>query len=140
MTQVVLQEYPLCYSHCTKPVNTNAGSFLSTYFLFLDRVRCLAQCFRLKLFKLLLSLIHDYSLFVDPGSLSNTTEELDMVLSVTYTQTHTHKKRTTLCHYRHHYFIHILNSSSMSVFIPLVFIRVWTFICGSEETMQGHHG
>lgn len=63
--------------------------------MFLDRVCCLAQRFCLKVFELLLSLIYDYSLFVDPGSLSNTTKELDMVLSVTCT----HTKRTTLCDY-----------------------------------------
>lgn len=56
-----------------------------TYFLFFHRVCCLAQCLRLKLFKLLLSLIYNYSLFMDPSSLSNTTEELDVILSVTCT-------------------------------------------------------
>lgn len=85
----------LYFKFTVKPGNTNAGCFLSTYFLFLDRVCCLAQRFCLKLFELLLSLIYDYSLFVDPGSLSNTTKELDMVLSVTCT----HTKRTTLCDY-----------------------------------------
>lgn len=60
--------------------------------MFLHGVCCLAQCLCLKLFKLLLSLIYDYSLFVDPSSLSNTTKELDVILSVTCTHT---KKRTT---------------------------------------------
>lgn len=75
------------------------------YFLFLHRVCCLAQCLRLKVFKLLLSLIYDYSLFVDPSSLGNTTEELDMVLSVTCTHA---KKRPPISIIWPHKFIHTL--------------------------------
>lgn len=54
--------------------------------MFLYRVGGLAQRLSLQLVKLLLPLVHDYSLLMDPRSLSDAAKELDVILPVTCTQ------------------------------------------------------
>lgn len=61
----------------------------------LYRVCGLAQSLRLKLIKLLLPLVHDNPLLMDPRSLSNAAKELDVILPVTCTATE--KVRNTSC-------------------------------------------
>lgn len=55
--------------------------------MFFYRVCGLAQCLSLKVIKLLLPLVHDYPLLMDPRSLSDATKELDVILPVTCTDT-----------------------------------------------------
>lgn len=54
-----------------------------TYFVFFDSVCGLAQRVRLELIKLLLALVYNDSLLVDPRSLCYAAKKLDVVLSVT---------------------------------------------------------
>lgn len=54
--------------------------------MFFHRISGLAQGLSLKLVKLLFPLIHNDSLLVDPRSLSNAAEELDMIFSVAYNE------------------------------------------------------
>lgn len=35
---------------------------------------------------------------------------------------------------------HLEEDMSLMIFLPRVLMRVWTFIWGSQETMQGHQG
>ncbi len=71
--------------------------FFHTYFVFLYRVCGLAQSLSLKFIELLLPLVHDYPLLMYPRSLSDTTEELDVILPVTCTQTE--RGKTLRCLY-----------------------------------------
>lgn len=79
-------------------------SIFRSYFVFLYRVGGLAQRLSLKLVKLLLPLVHDYSLLVDPRSLSDAAKELDVILPVTCTQAEREDKLWCLCPYN---FIHL---------------------------------
>lgn len=54
--------------------------------MFFHRISGLAQGLSLKLVKLLLPLIDNNSFLVDPRSLGNATEELDVIFPVTYNE------------------------------------------------------
>lgn len=74
------------------PIFILGESLFRTYFVFFYRVCGLAQRLSLQLIKLLLPLVHDYPLLMDPRSLSNATKELDVILPVTCTDTETGKQ------------------------------------------------
>lgn len=73
--------------------------------MFLYRVRGLAESLSLKLIKLLLPLVHDYPLLMDPRSLSDATEELDVILSVTCTEAVTGKQAVVFLSFHVHTFV-----------------------------------
>ena len=79
--------------------------FCHTYFVFLYRVCGLAQSLSLKVIILLLSLVHDDPLLMDPRSLSNTTKELDVILPVTCTKTEKEKQAAAILSLHFHIFV-----------------------------------
>lgn len=69
---------------------------ICAYFVSLYRVCGFAKCLWLKLVKLLLPLVHDYPLLVDPRSLCDTAKELDVIFPVTCTAAEERKQVTAL--------------------------------------------
>lgn len=69
---------------------------ICAYFVSLYRVCGFAKCLWLKLVKLLLPLVHDYPLLVDPRSLCDTAKELDVIFPVTCTAAEERKQVAAL--------------------------------------------